>query len=268
MKVLLIGCGNIGSALLKLWVDQGTCTSVVVVNPQLVDAEEFSSHTHVKFVITFEQIPHDFVEDIVVIAVKPQNLDAVVTSLKDRANNALVVSVLAATKLQRLHNLLPMHKNIIRVMPNIAIKTGNSINLTFADTGIQDAFIELFERLFGATGDIIFLKHELSIDMLTPVAGSGPAYFFLLADLLYSEARKISLNDIEAKKMIDRLFVGAASMIQQDVQYEDMIKSVASKGGVTEAALNVMRTNMTDVLQRSLDSALVRLGEMSDESSH
>jgi pyrroline-5-carboxylate reductase len=134
------------------------------------------------FVQSIKSLSRYFVEDLLVLAVKPQNLNDVAPDLINRNSNAVIVSTLAGISLGILHNALPNHPNLIRVMPNIAIKNGNSVNLAFITPGVSKQHRQLFHVAFAPSGEIFVLDKEKQIDLLTPIFGSGPAYFFLLAD--------------------------------------------------------------------------------------
>lgn len=268
MKILLIGCGNIGLPLLKIWALDKACEEIFVVQPSLLHEKSFSEHKHVTFVTSLISVPETFREDIIVVAVKPQQLATVRQELSKRNHNAIIVSTLAGIKLDKLCALWPRHKNIIRIMPNIGIQTGHSINLAFASSSADDHAIKVFKQLFIPSGPIIFVEQEADMDQLTPIAGSGPAYFFLLAELLQQEAMNMGISYELARQIVNQLVVGVASLINDDTDYRDMIKTVTSKKGVTESALHIMEPAIKETLHKSIQAALIRLNELRNENSH
>lgn len=268
MKILLVGCGNIGLSLLKVWVAEQVGAEIIIVQPSMKNSADFSDYPYIKFLENVTDIPKSFMEDLMVMAVKPQNLQAIAPFLKDRNSSSIIVSTLAGVTLDHLKVFLPKHEKIVRIMPNVALKTRNSINLAFAPEAIKGSILDIFNRAFQPSGPIFFLDEEKHLDQLTPIAGSGPAYIFLLAELLRAEVINMGIPKDAAKGLIDRLFKGSTSLIENDMAYETLIQSVTSKKGVTEAALSVMRPAMEQVIKTSLDAAFVRLRELSDETRH
>lgn len=259
MRILLIGCGNIGNALLKTWKNIEEIKEVAVVDPNVVNSD-LPNITFFKDIDALQ----DFSEDIIVLAVKPQMLNQVLNVIRNRNSNALVVSTLAGITTKILAQGLKNHKNIIRIMPNMAIKTGHSVNLAFVPCGVSAESLELFKNVFIKSGKIFFLNQEDQIDILTPIFGCGPAYFFLLADIMLEYLSKNAISN--AKEMMDELLIGVSSLAQNDVQYKDIIKSVSSKQGVTEAALKAIGSDMHELIEKSFKAALTRIQELSNEN--
>jgi pyrroline-5-carboxylate reductase len=267
MKILLIGCGNIGSALLNSWVACDIASEIVVVQPSLRNKDMLVS-SKLCFVQSIKSVSRSFVEDLLVLAVKPQNLNDVAPDLINRNSNAVIVSNLAGISMETLHNALPNHPNLIRIMPNIAIKNGNSVNLAFITPGVSKQHRQLFHAAFGLSGDIFVLDEEKQIDLLTPIFGSGPAYFFLLAEILLNEAMKYGISAEDAKRMIDALMIGSARLINEKQSYTELISSICSKKGVTEVALKHMKPRLAPLIEQGLNAALNRIDELKNENSN
>ncbi len=267
MKILLIGCGNIGGALLNSWVACDIASEIVVVQPSLRNKDMLAS-SKLSFVQSIKSVSRSFVEDLLVLAVKPQNLNDASPDLINRNSNAVIVSTLAGISLEMLHNALPNHPDLIRVMPNIAIKNGNSVNLAFIAPGASKQHRQLFHAAFAPSGDIFVLDEEKQIDLLTPIFGSGPAYFFLLADILLKEAMKYGISAEDAKRMTDALLIGSARLINEKQSYTELISSICSKKGVTEVALNYVKPRLVPLIEQGLNAALNRIDELKNENSN
>lgn len=263
MNILLIGCGNIGSALLNLWVEYKLFTKIVVVQPSLGQAKHFENHPAVFFTQSLTAIPQNFDEDVTVLAVKPQQFNEVATLLKAR-KKGLVLSSLTGITLEQLSSALEDQK-VIRFMPNVAIKTGKSTNLAIATEGVDSKDKTQFEKILSPAGVIIWLEKESHLDNLTAISGSGPAFFFLLAELLRLETIKMGIDEAQALQIIEGLFTGSASLAKVNSNYEALIDSVTSKKGITAAALAIMRPEMAETLKKSIHAARVRVKELSDE---
>ncbi|GHU18953.1 pyrroline-5-carboxylate reductase [Alphaproteobacteria bacterium] len=301
---LLVGCGNIGGALLKLWASLDIFSEIIVVQPSLAFAEDFACYDSIEFVNDVKNIPSDFIPDVVVLAIKPQIADVVIpdlrpyiisiaeptisedflgqrdvgsncdkthvlqaptTKIPDRGRlcrDALVVSALAGTSLDKLALLTSEDCRIVRIMPTIAIKTSQSVNLAFANENVSVADIETMEKIIGLSGEITWVREENHLDILTPISGSGPAYFFLLAEILVEETVKLGIDEDTARQIVQGTLVGSASLVSDNSDFAGLRKSVTSRKGVTEAALEIMSSGMRNVMEESLKAATQRLEEL------
>lgn len=266
MNLMLIGCGNIGGALLNLWAPLDLFDRIIVVQPSLSASHRFSKNTIIEFVDSIGSIPQDFSENLTILAIKPQNIDKIMPELTSRSCDSIVVSLLAGITLSQLSSFMLDKAKIVRIMPNVAIKTGRSVNLAFSTQNLRDDEISSTERVFRPSGSMIWVKKESYLDTLTPISGSGPAYFFLLAETLVEEAMKLGVEEKMARGLIQQVFIGSASLVADNKNFEALIQSVASKKGITEAALTVMTPNMKQTVQESLKVALLRLEELSNEN--
>lgn len=265
MNMLLIGCGNVGFSLLNLWVERKLFTKIVVIQPTLSQAKHFENNLSVLFVDSLLSIPKNFIEDITVLAVKPQQFKEVSPFLKAR-NGGLLLSPMTGVSIEQLVSAMPSYTRVVRFMPNMAIKTGKSVNLMVASKEMDLKSKLIFEEIVAPTGNIFWLDKEEDLDNLTPISGSGPAFFFLLAALLCEEATKRGIKETMASQIIAELFIGSASLITSSSSYEALIESVSSKKGVTAAALAIMRPQMTATIKESIEAALVRGRELADEN--
>ena len=266
MKILLIGCGNIGGTLLRRWLASDFIREIIVIDPSMRNQASFAIDNHVNFYANIKQVPESFVEDMIVIAVKPQHFADVALHIKQRNSAATIISAVAGVNVEKIKSYLPFHCNIIRVMPNIALQNGHSVNLTFKSSTVSDHAMQNYEHILSGTGSIFMLEHEEQIDSLTPIFGSGPAYFFLLAELLQKQAVKFGIDERCALQMTNLLIKGIASHVKNDTPYDENISAVASKKGVTEAALEVMKDGMRKVIEDSLAVALKRVEELKNEN--
>jgi pyrroline-5-carboxylate reductase len=265
MNLLLVGCGNIGSALLKLWVSNKSFDTIVVVQPSMSLATYFADSATVRFVKEFKFIPVDFIPDLLVLAIKPQMFSALLPDISKQVQNSIVVSLLSGISIKSLQNAVKTSTKIVRLMPNVAIKTGLSVNLTYTSQNFMSADVSAIEKAFAVSGKIVWLQQEELLDILTPISGSGPAYFFLLAEILSQAAHRAGIDDILARELAQQVLIGSASLVATSTDFETLIDSVTSKGGITEAALKVMTPGFNLVFDESLKKALLRLRELEHE---
>ena len=256
MKLLLIGCGNLGQALLKAWQTHQKKYDIVVVQPSLSAQVFFPS---VRFVSQASEIPEDFNPEGIVIAIKPQQMQKVLSAYEAYLTQSLIISFAAGISMARLDTYLSGNKRCLRVMPNVAMKIGKSVNLTYGETSLSLKDRALAEEILGVTGSLIWLKTEALIEALTPISASGPAYFFILSEIMMQIAMESGLEESFARDLVQGTFLGSALLTSPTSDFKAMISSVASKGGVTEAALSVLQPGLSELMHKACNAALERL---------
>ncbi|WP_253300059.1 pyrroline-5-carboxylate reductase [Wolbachia endosymbiont of Chironomus riparius] len=269
MNLLLIGCGNIGKALLHLWAPLNNLFErIVVVQPSMSHANNFINSHSIEFVNSINSVAENFLADLIILAIKPQTIGEVMPELVQRIDNSIIVSMLAGINLAQLSSFLPNQSRVVRLMPNIAIKTGQSINLFFSKKNLVAQDVNIIESAFKPSGMIFWLDKESDIDILTPISGSGPAYFFLLSEILLAETIKFGIDENIACKLVQQIFLGSASLVEKNNNFQNLTSSVASKKGVTEEALKVLKPNIEQAMEKALKAALKRSKELSNENCY
>ena len=176
--------------------------------------------------------------DIVIIAVKPQSFPELSSVLRSHVHDGqVVISIMAGVTIRHLTDTLGI-KRVVRTMPNLALKTGQSMTAWYSTT--KDIETET-KAVLDAWGQSVRLEREEQFDAFTALAGSGPAYYFELAYLLEKEAVRQGFSMQDARRISLQTFRGAASILESSDSVEDLVHKVASKGGTTEAALTVFR---------------------------
>ena len=256
MKLLLIGCGNLGRALLKAWQSHQEKIEIIAVQPSLSAQTLFPS---VQFVRNVSELSKDFNPEGVIIAIKPQQMQEALPAYAKYLKQSLVVSFAAGISMERLETFLLGNKRCLRVMPNVAMKIGRSVYLTYAETSLSLEDRASPEEILGITGSLIWLKTEALIEALTPISASGPAYFFALSEIMTQIAMESGLEENFARKLVQETFLGSALLTSSTSDFKEMIASVASKGGVTESALKVLTPGLSDLMDKACDAALEKL---------
>ena len=265
-KGLIIGCGNLGATLLHAWAKHHALATIVVVQPSLSREAQFASSKFITFVPSVEAIPDDFSPDIIVLAFKPHHLNTVIADYHPYIHrHTLIISLLAGTPLERLAKHCPSTETLVRVMPNLAMKVGESVNLIFAPHHLPNIKCQTINQLFSLTGEVIWLESEKRLDQLTTLSSSGLAYFFLLAQLMTQAAIKLGLPPDKAKAVIRQTLLGSASLATAfpELDFEQWVTQVASKKGVTEAALNRLQPELTTLFDQALTASLERVEQLS-----
>lgn len=252
-KVLIIGCGTIGQGFLEIWNKQNH--EIVVIDPLYEKIKV--KYSNILFFKDLQSIPKEFNEDFCLLSVKPNHLKELEEELKKR--NSILLSVLAGISIEKIKTI---NANSVRVMPNVALKMGESINLVLCDELIQKNILELLKP----TGKNIILENETYFNELTAIFGCGPAFLLLMLENFYQLTKKCKINDKEAKELVDHLFKGSLSILE-DKSYQELMDSVACKGGATEAGLLYMKPPLQEVMNHTIKTAVNKMIELQKDNS-
>lgn len=265
-SVVLVGAGNMGGALLRGWLDQGLpAAAITVVEPRPSD-QLAALAQHRGFALT--GAPDAAVPEVLVLAIKPQMLDAVAPSLAGLSRqDALVVSIMAGRTIASIAAVLPA-RAIIRAMPNTPAAVRRGITGVFASDAVDAAQRVKAEALLGCVGPVEWLERESLIDAVTAVSGSGPAYVFLLVECLAEAARGAGLAPEQAERFARATVVGAGALMEAEpgIAAAQLRRNVTSPGGTTAAALDVLdghgalRTLLTRAVAAARDRAVELAG--------
>ncbi len=233
--ILLLGAGRMGGALLQGWRRTGLAESCVVDPASSVPAAPGLS-----VVPDAALIPPGFRPDAVVIAVKPQHASVAVPAVREFAQNALVLSIMAGRSLASLERLTGAAA-IVRAMPNTPAAIGEGFTAAFAGPGVSPARHALADALLRSVGEVAWVESEAQIDAVTAVSGGGPAYVFLLAELLEAAAVEQGLPAGLARRLARRTVAGSGALLAASEEpLAAMRRAVTSPGGTTEHALAVL----------------------------
>lgn len=251
-SLLLVGCGKMGGAMLEGWLASGTADRVVVVEPQ-------GSAPDMPGVIRCAgpgQIPPDFRPEVVVFAVKPQVVDAVVPDYRRFVGpGTLFLSVAAGKTIARFEELLGGGTAFVRAMPNTPAAVGRGITVACANAGVSDGQRRLTDLLLGAVGEVAWIEDEALMDAVTAVSGGGPAYVFLLAEAMAEAGRAAGLPADLAARLARVTVAGAGELLHRSpLPPDELRRNVTSPGGTTQAALGVLMAQ--DGVQPLMDRAV------------
>lgn len=259
--ITFIGGGNMAQALIGGLRSAGTApNSLRVADPSASQREQVASQFGVQ---TFENNAEAVRgSDAVVLAVKPQAMDEVLTSLSGRLDTGtLVVSVAAGVTLEKLRGGLDGHRRVVRVMPNTPALYGAGIAGMVAAEGVDDTDRQLAGELLAAAGQVVWVDDESLMDVVTAVSGSGPAYFFRLTELLAAAGERAGLPAEVAARLARQTAVGAGTMLEHaEVDAGELRRRVTSPGGTTEAALETLAAGGFDQLIDEAVAAAVKRG--------
>ncbi len=237
-SVLLVGAGRMGGALFAGWCAQTLAPSILLdptTPPNLARPQD-------RLVTTPENIPQEFRPAAIILAIKPQLADTVLPTLATKIpKDAVVLSILAGKPIARLAQLLGTKNPIVRAMPNTPAAIGQGITAAFADQAVTPPQRALCDTLLTAIGETVWLDSESLLDPVTAISGSGPAYLFLLAELLEQIAIERGLPSEIARKLARKTVSGAGALLAASPETAcDLRRNVTSPKGTTEAALKIL----------------------------
>ena len=203
--------------------------------------------------------------EIIILAVKPQQMETVLREIGNNVREKLVISIAAGITIQRLQSKL-LKARIARIMPNTPclVSAGMSA-LSFADN-VTDEDKQCVEAIFSAVGETTIVDESL-INAVTGVSGSGPAFVYDVAQALIDGAVSVGLEAPVARKLVAQTLAGAGQMLlQRPESPAELIRMVASPGGTTEAGLTILsREKWRHVLKNAVIAAKERTDELSKE---
>ena len=248
-EVLIIGCGEIGVSLIEGWLNKKNefskrISSIHVLEKNLKRKnflkKKYKKKIYFVGIDRIKKINKKF--KYVFLSFKPKDLNSNLFFYKNLFDhNTIFYSVLAGKKLLDIKNFFPTNKNIIRLMLNIPISV-NMGTIVFYSLKKNINKKELF--LLNIIGKIYELKNEKFFDLITAIVGSGPAYFYYLLESMEKAAIAYGLNKFLSKQILKGTYIGTAKIIDNfEKNFEDLRKSVTSKGGTTEAAIKCLKEN-------------------------
>ena len=238
MDVLLVGCGNMGSAMLRGWVTAAPDLRFHVVEPNetlRATAAEIGAETY-----GGADGLGDLSPALVVLAVKPQVMGEVAPDY-GRFANATFASIAAGTTIASLQGWLGAGRAIVRSMPNTPAAIGRGMMVSVANDAVSEAGRSLTERLLSASGRHAWIEDEALMDAVTAISGSGPAYIFHFIECLAEAARAVGLPADLADILAMETVAGAGALAAGSEDAPGTLREkVTSPGGTTAAALGVL----------------------------
>lgn len=181
--------------------------------------------------------------DVVVFAVKPQVLSAVARECAAAVaeRRPLVISIAAGVDTVHLAEWLGGEPAVVRVVPNTPALVGRGAAALYANAAVTDAQRDTAIEIMRAVGDALWVDDEALMDAVTAVSGSGPAYFFLVIELIEAAAVELGIDPADARRLVLQTALGAATMAKSgDIDAAELRRRVTSPGGTTAAALKVL----------------------------
>ncbi|MEQ1651393.1 MAG: pyrroline-5-carboxylate reductase [Hyphomicrobium sp.] len=256
--VVLAGAGKMGAALLQGWLTQGLPASAVIIQDPVLSAEaaELARRHGIRAEASIARL--DTPPAVIVAAVKPQVMEQVFAPLAKLAGpKTVVLSIAAGRSIASFEKHLAPGIAVVRAMPNTPAAIGRGITGAVGNAHLSAAQKAMCDALLSAVGDVVWVDDEALIDAVTAVSGSGPAYVFLLAEVLAEAGRTAGLDAATANKLARATVSGAGELLRQSpLDAATLRQNVTSPGGTTAAALSVLMREQ-DGLQRLMTEAVL-----------
>lgn len=267
LRVGVIGGGNMARALIEGLLRQGLPPSHIRVGEPLAEQRAALEQTlgvdasdDNRYAITGAAV--------VLLAVKPQQVPAVVQGLRSTLDSVhpVIISIAAGVRLAQLATWCPGIA-LVRAMPNRPALVGSGVTGLYATPEVSSTQRQLAEQTLGAVGRTVWVRSEAELDVVTAVSGSGPAYFFLLAEHLATAGAALGLAPETAQLLAIETLHGAGALSQSGLGLAAERAAVTSKGGTTEAALEAFeRGNLAALVHQAVSAATHRGAELAEQA--
>ena len=240
--LLLVGCGKMGGALLRGWLQRGIPgKSVFVVDPAPRDLEDVQARG-VTVSTALDQLPAGLQPGIVLLAIKPQFMDEALPAYRRFVKPGTVfLSIAAGKTVAYLKGKLGADAAIVRSMPNTPAAIGRGMNVILRDPAIPAATLDLCGQLLSAVGKVGWIDEEDQINAVTALSGGGPAYVFLLIECLAEAGRVAGLAPDLAMQLARETVTGSGELAHQSSETATQLRqAVMSPKGTTIEALAIL----------------------------
>lgn len=264
-RLCILGAGNMGRALVGGLLRSGTRAEHVSVGESQPAARAALAR---ELGITAAPDNRAAVAgaEIVVLAVKPQEAAAVLKPLAPMlcAEKPLLLSVLAGVRVAELESWCGPGVPVLRAMPNRAALIGAGVSGLFAAPSVESEQRAVAEQVLKAVGEVVWVPDEAGLDVVTALSGSGPAYFFLLAELMAEAGAELGLEADTARRLATATLYGSGLLAQTErADLTRLRAEVTSKGGTTEAALAAFEAaDLRATVRQALSAAVQRSREL------
>ena len=265
-SIALVGAGAMGGALLRGWLAGASidCERSAIFDPKPPPdvkklCDEYNLSLNPPFRDAF---------DFLFFAVKPQMAKDVLPLYNSISQRPVVVSVMAGQSASAIAGRLNSAQKVVRAMPNLPAAIGKGVTGVYATAAVSHRDRAVIETLMAAVGEVVWIDQEDDIDLVTAISGSGPAYFFLVAEALAEAGEALGLSKDEAVRLAHATFVGAGDLLSgENRTAAEMRKAVTSPGGTTAAALAVLDGDdkaLRRLIKSATKAAAKRASELTD----
>ncbi|MCP1660991.1 pyrroline-5-carboxylate reductase [Neisseria perflava] len=236
MKVYFLGGGNMATAIAGGLVKQGGY-QIHMADRSAAQRERLQNELGAA---TYETLPPLTDKDVLILAVKPQDMQAACRGLQ--VNGALVLSIAAGLSVATISQYIGGSPRVVRIMPNTPAKVGLGVSGMYADKPVSAEDKHTADQIMRAVGDTVWLDDEAQMHAITGISGSGPAYVFYLLNALKAAAQAQGFDEAQARQLSLATFKGAVALAEQSGEdFGVLQQNVTSKGGTTYEAIEVFK---------------------------
>jgi len=264
-KIGIIGCGNMGEAILSR-------LSNVVEKSTSIMVSEFDAkrrdYIQSKYKIIVEADNNEVIKfaDVIILAVKPKDVEALLKTevCCGVSKKKLLISIAAGITTKYIEGIVGRDIPVIRAMPNMAAMIGEAVTTISAGSAAALEDMKLAKEIFSNIGDVVEVDEKL-VDAVTAISGSGPAYFFYLMECLIDAAKGLGLSEDAAKRLVLKTALGSARLTEALKEDPAILRQkVTSKGGTTEVAFKVLESKkFKNIVKEAVKKAAARSKELS-----
>lgn len=263
--VTLVGCGNLGSAMLRGWVGKNLNANYLVIKPNALP-HDLQGNARIRHAVSPEGFPEMLGKsDVVVMAVKPQIMDNVASAIQPFVpQDALVLSVAAGRSIESFENIFGAQQPIVRSMPNLAASVQESMTVAVSNRHVQGDQQELANNLLSCIGKVHWTNDENLMHLATALVGSGPGFVAHVLEAFTSAAEEMGFAPEESAFLARQMLIGTAAYLKANPELTatEMRKKVTSPNGTTAAGLAVLMQKLPDLVARTLEAASNRSMEL------
>ena len=267
LEIAFIGAGKMVSAIVQSLLSSETFAPKQIACCSANDgtSEKLSSDTGIARFANLDQMlskrPYTLV-----IGCKPQQLSELPPSIAEKTEDCLILSILAGITLSRLNHSFPKAKNIVRSMPNTPGQIGEGSTGYFFLNDPEKKDTNIVLSILSSLGQTHLLKKESTLDLVTAISGSGPAYLFEFTCALEEAAKELGLEEHMAKELALQTIIGSAKLMEASpLSPEELRKQVTSPNGTTQAALDSFSSDqLREIVKRATRAAKNRSIELSN----
>ncbi|MBM4448334.1 MAG: pyrroline-5-carboxylate reductase [Chloroflexi bacterium] len=265
MKIAFIGGGAMGEAILAAVLNRGLSTPQTLWVSDV--KEERRQHLKKTYQVSVTGSNREAAAnggDVIILAIKPQNLPEIMPDLKGGIKpGQLVLSIIAGARIATLCKGLG-HQRIVRVMPNTPAQIGEGISVWTVTPEVTEKQKEQARSILSTMGREIFVADEKYLDMATAVSGSGPAYFFFFVECLTEAAVSLGFTEATAQELVLQTMLGSGQLLKRSGKSPaELRRLVTSPGGTTAAALQRFEDgNFKELVKQAVAAAYRRAGEL------
>ena len=268
VKISFLGCGNMGRSLIGGLLGNGYPADMLCgADTEPAQRQELASRFNISVVADNNAAVSD--AEVVVLAVKPQAIESLLNSVAGtlQKQNPLIISIAAGVRLASISRILGDNLAVVRAMPNTPALVQAGAAALIANKNVSSTQRDIAESILRAVGTALWLDDETKIDVATALSGSGPAYFFLIMEVMEKAAAKLGLDNEQARLLTLETAFGATKMAKQSPNSPAILRQqVTSPGGTTERALKVLLDgDIEKLFDDALQAATNRSIELAEE---